>query len=249
MQPVRRFKTQKASKQGGVWSIPAWGTACPHCGQGAWFEFDPPLTNQDAHDAPPTETCPCGGAIWFCVIKPPQRDAGGWLYIDPPVPTAAEHRHEVTEALGALAPALGEAYDEAVGALVAGLPSAAVTEARRTLDGLVKVLLQRAGEVLPDQPVLTHLLRQLPEKIDLSRPLQESALAIRDGGNLGAHFDMQATATPELAQESVRLVEALVDYLLLLPERVSRLRRLLEGERGDTDAEQQSGGTPLSRGQ
>lgn len=230
MQPVRRFKTKNASKQGNKWTLPVLGTTCPHCGNGAWFEFDPPLTSADAHGEPRPVTCPCGGAIWFYVIATPQRDSAGWLFIDPPAPTSAEHRHEVTEALSTLSPALGEAYDEAVGALLAGLPSAAVTEARRTLDGLVRLLLESAGEEIPDQPVLTHLLARLPEKIDLGRPLQESALAIRDGGNLGAHFDMRATASPELAQEAVKLVEALVDYLLLLPERVSRLRELLEGE-------------------
>lgn len=234
MQPVRRFKTKSASKQGDRWNLPILGTTCPHCGQGAWFEFDPPLSRTDVHEEPRARTCPCGGAIWFYVIAAPQRDSAGWLFIDPPAPTSAEHRYEVSEALAELAPALGEAYEEAVGALLAGFSSAAVTEARRTLDGLVKLLLQHAGEELPDQPVLTHLLRQLPEKVDLSRPLQESALAIRDGGNLGAHFDMQATASPELAQEAVKLVEALVDYLLLLPARVSRLRHLLEGE-GDSE--------------
>lgn len=237
MQAIRRFKTQKASKHDGKWTIPTLGTTCPHCGHGAWFESDPPLTKADLHSAPRSERCPCGGAIWFYVIKPPQRDSGGWLFIDPPAPASSEHRVEVSEALESLAPALGEAYEEAIGTLLSGFPSAAVTEARRTLDGLVKHLLQDAGHALPDQPVLTHLLRELPEKIDLGRPLQESALAIRDGGNLGAHFDMKAKASPDLAQEAVKLVEALVDYLLLLPERVSRLRRLLEGEAVETSVE------------
>lgn len=236
MQQVRRFKTEGASKSGAEWSIPTLGTACTHCGQGTWFRFDPPLTKKDVHGEPRTGRCPCGGALWFYVVKPPQRDNTGWLYVDPPAPAAAEHRQEVSDALATLSPTLGEAYEEAVGTLLAGFPSAAVTESRRTLDGLVKHLLQRVGYPLPEQPVLTHLLQAMPDHLDLGRPLQESALAIRDGGNLGAHFDMKVKASPELAEEAVKLVEALVDYLLLLPERVSRLRDLLEGPTKGTDA-------------
>lgn len=230
MQVVSSFRRKGVSggnKQG--WQLPLIGMICPHCEMAAWFSFDPPLSNDDVHEKPRRAPCGgCGQQVYFFVLRKPQRDKGGWLYIDPPREGSGVARDEVRAALENIAPALGDAYVQAVGALGSSLPGPATTEARRTLEGLVKHLLLDAEVEIDDRAMLGKLLKDLPQHIDLGAPLKETAGAIRAGGNLAAHFDMTRSADPAVATEALGLVEALVDYLLILPERVRHLHGLLE---------------------
>jgi hypothetical protein len=58
--------------------------------------------------------------------------------------------------------------------------------------------------------------------------LTDTAHAVRQGGNLGAHYDVETVASKELASKTVDLLEAIADYLLVLPSKVEDLRALLE---------------------
>lgn len=137
-------------------------------------------------------------------------------------------RGDVAECLAEVHEALGQAYEGAAAVLAGGHASPAATEARRTLEGLVKHLLERHGYELFNKTSLPPLLRELPQHVDLTQPLTETAEAVKDGGKLGAHYDMRVKATSARAREALQLVEALVDYLLILPKRVEALREHLE---------------------
>src|SRR5262249_31839100 len=62
---------------------------------------------------------------------------------------------------------------------------------RRTLEGIFKHLIpedKRKGS-------LEKLIEYTTKEIDLAAPLNSLSHAIRDGGNLGAHFDMEKEPT------------------------------------------------------
>lgn len=124
--------------------------------------------------------------------------------------------------------ALGQAYESAAAVLASGHASPAATEARRILEGLVKHLLIKNNYEVPERAVLSHLLKELSNHVDLARPLTDTAEAVKGGGNLAAHFDMNRTATSAMAKEALTLVEAMVDYLLILPRRVEALHEHLD---------------------
>lgn len=157
--------------------------------------------------------------------KPRQQ---GWLWAHPSPAGDHRHRGDVADALGNISEALREAYTEATSTLAGRHWSSSANQARRTLEGLVKHLLEDHGYAMPDRPVLAHLLAALPKHVDLGKPLTDTAEAVKDGGNLASHYDALTTATPDLAVRMVELVEAMVDYLLVLPDMVDRLRTVLE---------------------
>jgi HEPN domain-containing protein len=138
------------------------------------------------------------------------------------------HRGDIAGALGNIDPALKEAYDEATTTLASGHASSATIQARRTLEGLVKHLLQDLEGNTQLRRPLDQLIRTLSESLDLAKPLTDTAHAVRAGGNLGAHYDAETVASKELASKTIDLLEAIADYLLVLPSKVEDLRALLE---------------------
>lgn len=231
MYAIQDAKFVGAKSSGSNFSFERLGTTCPHCGRSAWFDFDPPVDGHDVNKGPRAVRCPgCRKAVRFFTISPPHASKAGWLWADPSPGADHIHRGEIASALGNLHPALREAYDEAATTLAGGHASSATIQARRTLEGLVKHLLEDADQNVPNHPALGNLIRQLPTHIDLAKPLTDTAQAVREGGNLGAHYDTQVTATTELAGKTVNLVEAIVDYLLVLPKKVEELRALLGRE-------------------
>jgi HEPN domain-containing protein len=216
---------------GSTFSFKSVGTACPHCGRSSWFEFDSHVSRDDINKAPRSVNCPgCRQVVRFFVISLPRTNETGWLWADPSPKTEHLHRGDIAAALGAIDPALKEAYDEATMTLASGHASSATIQARRTLEGLVKHLLHDINGQIPLRRPLDQLIRTLSEHLDLATPLTDTAHAVREGGNLGAHYDAEITASKELASKTVDLLEAIADYLLVLPRKVGDLRALLERE-------------------
>jgi HEPN domain-containing protein len=230
MHRVEHFVLREVQEKGGRISIGQVGVECPGCGRNAWFDFgDKPLAQGDVRQAPRSMKCPgCNAAVFFYTLEKPTKQASGWLWLHPSPRHVHSSRGDVANALETVAATLRQAYLDAAAVLADGRASAAATEARRTLEGLVKHLLVDAGQELPDRPILAQLIKQLAEHVDLATPLTDTAHAVRDGGNLGAHYDAERSASPELAAETLQLVEAVVDYLVILPGRVKRLRELMD---------------------
>src|SRR5690606_17368908 len=80
--------------------------------------------------------------------------------------------------------------------------------ARRTLEGIFKFLAHEDGRSAP----LAKLIQDATEKTDFAAPLRSLSHAIRDGGNLGAHFDMDKEPSETLARQMVELLSYLISY-------------------------------------
>ncbi len=63
---------------------------------------------------------------------------------------------------------------------------------------------------------------------DLAAPLNALSHAIRQGGNLGAHFDMVKEPDEQLAKKMVALLEYLITYLYELPAEIEQIEKSLE---------------------
>lgn len=97
---------------------------------------------------------------------------------------------------------------------------------RRTLEGIIKYLLpedKRKGN-------LVKLIDIAATTLDLAAPLKSLSHAIRDGGNLGAHFDEEKEPTEEIAKQMVELLNYLIAYLYVLPGQISSLENSLSKE-------------------
>tara|TARA_R110002051_G_scaffold50724_1_gene97858 strand:+ start:582 stop:1037 length:456 start_codon:yes stop_codon:yes gene_type:complete len=101
---------------------------------------------------------------------------------------------------------------------------AAMNGGRRAMEGVFKLL-----------PNATKKKRSLPDLINdasadpsLSEPLKRLAHGIREGGNLGAHFDEEVEPDEYTARHMLELLEYLVTYFYVLPKRVSDLENALE---------------------
>ncbi|MFO6464452.1 DUF4145 domain-containing protein [Jannaschia sp. KMU-145] len=113
-------------------------------------------------------------------------------------------------------------------ALIRGDYEGALTGARRTVEGIFKTLVPHDPEIGRDRRTLHQLIQLAIQKVDLSEPLKELAVAVKDGGNLGAHFDEAVDPNEESARSALRLSERLLDFVIVLPEEVSKFRKNLE---------------------
>ena len=52
--------------------------------------------------------------------------------------------------------------------------------------------------------------------------------AIREGGNLGAHFDFEREPNEETATQMIELLDYLIEYLFILPKRIENLKNAIE---------------------
>ncbi len=95
--------------------------------------------------------------------------------------------------------------------------------ARRTLEGIFKYLVSEDQRNAP----LARLIERVTEDMDLAAPLTSLSHAIRDGGNLGAHFDMEKEPDQVLAKHMVELLDYLISYLYVLPNEIQNLEESL----------------------
>ncbi|PWN06864.1 DUF4145 domain-containing protein [Rhodohalobacter mucosus] len=94
---------------------------------------------------------------------------------------------------------------------------------RRTLEGIFKYLLPKEKR----NEVLAKLINYTKEEVDLAAPLSSLSHAIRDGGNLGAHFDMEKEPDENMARQMVELIDYLISYLYVLPKEIEKLEESL----------------------
>jgi hypothetical protein len=94
---------------------------------------------------------------------------------------------------------------------------------RRTLEGIFKYRVDEGKRKLS----LMKLIKEVQDSQDLAEPLNTLSHAIRAGGNLGAHFDEDAEPSRDMARHMVELLEYLLSYLYILPDRIANLDNAL----------------------
>lgn len=85
---------------------------------------------------------------------------------------------------------------------------------------------------------LYKLIETATQQTDLAAPLRSLSHAIRSGGNLGAHFDMEREPDEAVARQIVELLSYLISYLYVLPARIQQLEEDLgkiEAETGEQE--------------
>jgi hypothetical protein len=126
--------------------------------------------------------------------------------------------------------AVRQAYQDVIDVYNAGVWSATATMTRRTLEGIVNNLLPE------EKGPLARQLEQLGKTVDLARPLITLSHSVRQGGNIGAHFDLTRTPDRPTSEAMLDLIEYLIEYIYTLPKRIeeldSRIDRL--GNQDDT---------------
>jgi len=144
------------------------------------------------------------------------------LYID----RKPSGRKPVMEILNSqdMGEALQRAYLSSVNVFNSNEWNATAVLTRRLLEGITKSLLDENDQALP----LAKQVEKLPSVKDLSEPIVKIADAIRKGGNLGAHFDLEKEADRESAALILELAEELLEYFYVLPERITKLHDAIE---------------------
>lgn len=98
------------------------------------------------------------------------------------------------------------------------------TLVRRLLEGITE-------DLIPDvkNKTLAKRLEELPNHVDLKKPIMTLADALRKGGNLGAHFDSVKVPDKKMATQMMDLLDYLIEYLYILPDRIDDLHDEIEG--------------------
>lgn len=124
---------------------------------------------------------------------------------------------------------LRAAFEDTVRAFNAQIYGATATSGRRTLEGIYKFMVAEKdrGKSLYD---LTGIAQ---EQFDFKAPMRRLSDAIRNGGNMGAHFDLERTPDAEMAREIVALLHYLIEYLYVLPAQIGELEDRLSADVND----------------
>jgi hypothetical protein len=117
--------------------------------------------------------------------------------------------------------ALERAYHSAITAYNVGLWDASITSCRKTLEGIVHSLDPNGSGPLFKR------LQDLFQKPDLLQPLVHLTNTLRQGGNIGAHFDLEREPDEQVARLMLDLLEYFLEYTFVLSERSKALEQKL----------------------
>lgn len=210
------------------WWVPrSIDTNCPFCKRAVNFaleaqRWDPPRKTMLAS----SRCSGCGQQVSLFVVDPgPANDSSkkgaSCIAIFP----GNQDNHQPIEGSEHLPDGLRRAYNEAIQVYNAKVWSATTTLCRRTLEGMVMHLTNSPGAA--GRP-LAQMLRELPSTVDLGRPITSLADSVRLGGNMGAHFDMEAEPDHELARTMLDLLEYLLEYFFTIPRLIAQAQGVLD---------------------
>lgn len=111
---------------------------------------------------------------------------------------------------------IGRAYASAINVFNAGEWNATAVCCRRVLEAIVQNFLPKESRNGP----LFDQLGVLQSNVDLTKPLTSLTDALRRGGNLGAHFNLQGEPDQATARQMLDFLEYLMRYLYVLPGEV-----------------------------
>lgn len=213
---VAGWVIQESGKQ---WSQrpDTFDTVCPHCGRIANFRVVNVHADAPRRTVSGTATCAaCKHNVLMWSVE-----GGAELYMRPE--PAARQPIQGAEAMPT---AVRQAYQDTIDVFNAGVWSATATQTRRTLEGIVH-------ELLPDEERTGPLAQQLrklaeSESVDLAQPLITLSNALRESGNIGAHFDLTRTTDRATAQAMLDLIDYLIEYIYALPEMIEELNRKVQ---------------------
>jgi len=207
------------------WMPQAVDIHCPFCARHVTFALTDYNLDGKRNTMSASAQCPgCHQAVRFWAVDPrPYGDTQGkecqelCIY---PKPTL---NREPMRGIDKVPSEIAKAYASTVNVYNAGEWTATAVCCRRVLEGVAKNLLPEDMQKKP----LAHQLNDLKTKVDLAKPLTSLADALRKGGNLGAHFDLEREPDEATASQMVDLLEYLMEYLYVLPADVESLHKIV----------------------
>jgi len=219
MHRISDNQIRQVSSYSGLKSATSINEFCPHCCERGNFSVGSGNVDVPRRTVSGTAKCPgCNAASYFWSIN---TGATLQVFMHP-----SPKLHEKMQASEIPEP-IARSYNSCVDAFNSRNFTATAVLCRRTLEGLFKTLLGADGKGLS----LHNAIRKVSEKRDLALPLRHLADAVRQGGNLGAHFDEEREPSPELARAMVELVEYIINFIHVLPERIEDLNRTLSSHK------------------
>jgi hypothetical protein len=203
-------------------TVGSFSTFCPFCAEKVTFSTARHNLDSLRSCVSATSNCPgCAGKIGVWSIgKKGTEIAEVFIY-----PGAGEPR--LIKELGPeISEPLCRSYASTVEAFNSGNYVATAVCCRRTLEGLFQGLLLGNDSKMN----LAKSIQKVAESVDLAAPIRNLANVLRQGGNLGAHFDMEKEPDRAMALQMLELLENLIDFLHVLPNEIGNLEKLLDRE-------------------
>jgi hypothetical protein len=208
------------------WTPRSIDTNCPFCRR----QVNLPLSNfsfdAERKTMAASAVCPgCRENVSLWIIDPgPANDSSkkgcSCLAIFP----AAQGDHKMIEGSEFIPDPIRQAYQEAIQVYNAKVWSGTATLCRRTLEGMV---IHLTGHT-PPTPTLNAMLRELPSKVDLAKPITSLANSVRLGGNIGTHFSVDSVPDENLARTMLELLEYLLEYFFAIPMLIENAQAVID---------------------
>lgn len=119
---------------------------------------------------------------------------------------------------------LKEAYESSINVYNVREWTATTVSSRRLLEGITLQILPDSKKNLP----LAKKIQELPNYIDLQKPILILVDALRKVGNLGAHFDLGKTPNENITTLMMDLLDYLIEYIYILPNKINDLHQKIE---------------------
>ena len=229
MQPIALESIRQWSKDNwGLWVVKSASTNCPHCGELTTFPMQNFYNDTPRKTISMTGKCPaCNIDVYFWEIEP--------ALSQNPIPSCKmiavypEQKAHRKPLIGneLMSERLRAAYIDTLDVFNKSIWSATGTCCRRTLEGIIKELLpedKRKGN-------LANQIRALKDSVDLAKPIVQLSDSMREGGNIGAHFDFERELDKTSAEAMVDLLEYLIEYVYLLPKMIAALENQLQNRK------------------
>lgn len=200
-------------------------TICPHCRRqvNLSLPWDNPKTYVVEHCS---AHCPaCQKKATLILLTDTSTTTGirsGSLFITPD--------NDVRQPLAGLAETnkiedgLKRAYFSTITVLNAQEWTATAVLCKRVLEGITKSIVAEEHK----SKNLSVQIRAMLTQLDLTKPISTLADAIRKGGNIGAHFELEKEPNQETATLMVDLLDDLIEYIFILPGRIQQLHDRME---------------------
>lgn len=206
-------------------SIKYWGTTnghkhpssistfCPYCDERVTFSLGNALVDTHRKSVSSSSQCPaCSETSHFWTLSLSDHQK---VFMFP----ICGDSHAIIFSEDDLPAQLRRAYESTVSSFNSKNYIATATSCRRTLEGVFKFLLPKEKRGLG----LAAAIDEFKDSEDLIKPLNQLSHAIRETGNLGAHFDLNQEPDREMAKGMIDLLEYLIEYLYLLPKKIEKL--------------------------
>jgi hypothetical protein len=196
---------------------------CPACKRPVTFHL-PNWSNEEAAGSPKGARCPACGRVSDLL-----RLGGGVnnevrIYLDATDPSVREPvagLDLVSE--DSISLPLKKAYQSALNVFAIGEAEATAASCRRVVEGIM----ERIGSEPHGgrRRVLAQRIRDLADNPQvLARPIIELSEALRERGNLAAHFNADIETSIDDAGRMLDLLDYLITYLFVVPEQIHRFK-------------------------